>query len=119
MRTKLVKRHYCDFCRKAGQVASIVAAHETTCLRNPARPACYLCAEDGATPVPMAELIATMKADGLAAVREKTGDCPACNLAAIIQSLPAHPGEDDYIAFDYAEEKKRWREDHASPMGAF
>lgn len=42
MRTKMVKRHWCDFCNKAGLSASAMARHEKHCTMNPNR-ACRVC----------------------------------------------------------------------------
>lgn len=42
MRTKMVKRHRCDFCNRAGLRAHAMAKHERHCTMNPAR-SCRTC----------------------------------------------------------------------------
>lgn len=118
MRTKLVKRHYCDHCNKGGMVAKSMEQHERTCLKNPRR-ACFLCEEDRETPTPMAELIAAFDhrgLDGTGGLREAARDCPACTLAAILQSMPKNPDQDDYVQYDYKTEKDRWYSERRQPM---
>lgn len=43
MKTRIVKRHWCDFCNKAGMQAHSMAKHEKHCTLNPAR-SCRVCA---------------------------------------------------------------------------
>jgi len=67
MKTKLVKRHWCDFCNRAGLQARAMAKHEAHCTLNPAR-ACRVCVllGDGLTDdgmeqkKPLADLIAML-----------------------------------------------------------
>ena len=42
MRTKTIKRHWCDHCNKAGLQAHAMARHEAHCTMNPAR-GCRVC----------------------------------------------------------------------------
>lgn len=113
MRTKTVKRHWCDFCNKAGMQAKVMANHEARCTLNPAR-SCRVCQllEGGECEdkKPLADLIAmlpdpteflasscwserdspytklTEEIDAvIPAFRAAAGHCPACMLAAIRQ----------------------------------
>lgn len=58
MRTKLVKRHWCDHCNKAGLQAHTMARHEKHCTLNPER-ACRVCGllNGGSHRIPMEELL--------------------------------------------------------------
>lgn len=118
MRTKLVKRRWCDFCNRAGLRAPSMARHERHCTMNPAR-ACRTCRLiDGGNgtdaeglraliailpsgPVPewgneLDAFLATVDA-AIPKLREAAGGCPACMLAAIRQAgipVPAIQGFD-------------------------
>lgn len=67
MKTKLVKRHWCDYCNKAGLQARAMAMHEKHCTLNQAR-ACRVCAliamnrtdEEVEAQRPLADLIAML-----------------------------------------------------------
>lgn len=107
MRTKTVKRHWCDFCNKAGLQAHAMAKHERHCTMNPQR-TCRACRLIDGGNGPDAEGLRTLVAilptgpipgwgDELGAflltveavipaLREAAGGCPACMLAAIRQS---------------------------------
>lgn len=120
MKTKLVKRHFCDFCNKGGMVAASMAQHEKTCLRNPER-GCFLCKEGRQEPAPMKEMIdAFFNGTGvhMAAVRALCGGCPACILATILQAkkdarwieeawVEGDPTPEHHL-FDYKKEKDEW-----------
>lgn len=113
MRTKTVKRHWCDFCNRAGLKAFAMAKHERHCTMNPAR-TCRTCRliDGGSGPDPegLRALVAILPTnvvpeydhrgqeaqpyvDFLKAMeevgpklREAAGGCPACMLAAIRQA---------------------------------
>jgi len=116
LRTKTVKRHYCDFCNKGMFRAADMTQHEVGCTKNPNRK-CWLC-EDANT-FSLKEIIEELKkrqpvfgdtiyAENLAWVREKTGDCPACILSVLRQA--------DLVAFErfnYSEEKTAWYNERA------
>lgn len=115
MRTKLVKRYWCDFCNRAGLSAGHMRTHEKHCGLNPNRE-CRVCKmvvgdrdADFVTP-PFLNLLDLLpdpepfkrKYDGtqveyfdeslsdaanaaIPALRKAAGNCPACILAAIRQ----------------------------------
>lgn len=131
MRTKTVKRHWCDFCNRAGLQAHAMAKHERHCTMNPAR-ACRTCRLiDGGNgpdaeglralvailppgPVPafgdeLDDYLITVDT-ALPKLRETAGDCPACMLAAIRQAgipVPAIHG------FDFKKEMAEVLASHA------
>lgn len=99
MTIKLVKRYYCDHCRKGGMTKAI-ADHERACIKNPER-ICPICEEFSFEQVPMPELLAAA-AESLKDLQALT-DCPACTLAALAQRRISNP-EEDWKEFDYKEE---------------
>lgn len=108
MKTRKATRYGCDYCRKWGGSKAAMSRHETICARNPDR-FCYLCHEAGLTQQPIADLIAIVR-DTLDAqkVLDAAWMCPACTLAAILQSDVTEPpgAEGDpgvYVTFDYKE----------------
>lgn len=120
MKTKTVKRYYCDHCGKGGQSSYCITRHESTCIRNPLR-ACPACSEQhvsGAL-LPTTETVETLitefRAGGIAALRGKANGCPACMLAAIVQSRPrkSRPSDEDYdwVDFDYKKEMQEWNKE--------
>lgn len=129
MKTKTVKRHWCDFCNKAGLQAHAMAKHEKHCTLNPARD-CRVCgllggithvgAERMAMLVSMlpdpSEFLATNWGDVMVAaqeklvldlaiampkLREEVENCPACILAALRQKKIPVPMVD---GFDFKKE---------------
>lgn len=131
MRTKTVRRHWCDFCNKAGLQAHAMARHEKHCTMNPARD-CRVCgllggsvhvgAERMASLVAMlpdpaeflntqcwtgddsahARLVASLK-EAMAELRKEVDNCPACILAALRQKkIPAYMAEN----FNFTSEMK-------------
>lgn len=114
MKTKTVKRHYCDHCKKGGQSAYCMRRHESTCIRNPLR-VCIICSPqhlDGSllpTQATVAELIEALRSGGLKALEDRAEMCPACMLAAIVQSYGGRkPDQEDWIDFDYKKQKASW-----------
>jgi hypothetical protein len=107
MRTKTVKRHWCDFCNRAGLQAHAMAKHERHCTMNPNR-ACRTCrlidGGNGPDADELRALVAILPAGpvpgwgdeldvflvkvdaAIPKLREAAGDCPACMLAAIRQA---------------------------------
>jgi hypothetical protein len=113
MRTKTVKRHWCDFCNRAGLQAHAMAKHERHCTMNPAR-ACRACrlihGGNGPDAEGLRALVAILPSNvpvefdancnwtkeyeeftqAIAAatpkLREASDGCPACMLAAIRQA---------------------------------
>lgn len=114
MRKKKVWRYYCDHCKKSGCSGHHMVRHEKGCFRNPNRE-CGFCREAGLTQKPMAELVQAVWDGGgsdLTAIRELSENCPACILAAIMQSGIQDEYEDCedggrrkvWVEFDYRKE---------------
>jgi hypothetical protein len=104
MTSKRVLRYYCDHCRKGGCSKHHMEKHERRCIRNPNRQ-CGFCEVEKLTPIAMPELISALDSGGLQALKEAAHNCPACILAAIVQSK-VKDGDDYYVEFDYKEEVK-------------
>ena len=129
MKTKIVKMHYCEFCRKKGMSAYYMKKHELGCTLNPHR-VCGMCAiiSLGASADEMPPTLEQLKAvvdrtkeriqdalgsDALYAIDKKrlteATDCPACILAVLRQT-------DVACEFDFAKAKQAfwssWSEDH-------
>ena len=125
MRTKKVNRYYCDFCKKAGLSAPHMARHEKSCTMNPNR-VCRVCGMIDNQQMPMAELLVmlpnpmdynngsygdiafdeylTIEANkALVELRQRSGNCPACILAAIRQKKIPVPMVTD---FNFTKEMK-------------
>lgn len=106
MITKTVKRYFCEHCGKGGMRKDCIERHETICFRNPAR-LCIVCSPhyDAPHPVDMAALKAAFDEAYVDGVRFAAGGCPACVMAAILQSRPRTPiSSDDWVEFDYKKE---------------
>lgn len=125
MKVKKVNRYYCDHCKKSGCSAHHIRKHEKGCTLNPERE-CGMCKMvDSSGQRPLAELMALlpdithtknrfgfeclseeMRATldaAFASLREATGNCPACILAAIRQRYHEKP----YLfEFDFKKEVK-------------
>ena len=124
MKTKTVKRHWCDFCNKAGLQAHSMARHEKHCTLNPARE-CRVCTlleiSSGEKGAPLADLMALLpdyvpfvmqnsmgdsspeyKAfcaaldAAIPALRDAAQDCPACIMAALRQKKIPVPMVDGF-----------------------
>lgn len=112
MKTKTVKRYYCDFCKKAGQSLGHMRKHENHCTANPNRE-CGMCAlmqrANGDTiQRPMSELLAALDNGGLDELRRVADGCPACMLAAMVQERQGQRerGEEEtWYEFDYKKER--------------
>ena len=116
MRTKTVKRYWCDFCNKAGLSAAAMSRHEKHCTLNPSRE-CRVCKmstiADGRDSTFKSKTVAELKMllparetliskefpgsghfcdstgtleAAIPLLREAAGNCPACMLAAIRQA---------------------------------
>ena len=122
--TKRVLRYYCDHCKKSGCCKQAIVKHEQRCTRNPNR-VCGFCmrmAEDDSDYIPptVQELIPLFRAS-YPDMRKRCNECPACTLAAIIQSgatrepdeggIPPHR---DWSEFDFKKEVKAFWADHVS-----
>lgn len=117
MRTRIVKRHYCDHCRKGGFMRPAMEKHEAGCTANPDR-VCRMCRMNPeAIQKPMAEIVAlidsfcpielveseTARKQAETAIREFVHNCPACLLAGSRQSTHWLPFDLDWKA-----ESKNW-----------
>lgn len=130
MKTKLVKRHWCDFCNKAGLQAHAMAKHEKHCTLNPARD-CRVCGLLGGSVrvgVERMALLVEMLPDpteylaspwvdvsevgmhqrftdslqaAMKELRKEVDDCPACIMAALRQKKIPVPMVD---GFDFKSE---------------
>lgn len=126
MRTKMVRRYWCEHCNKGGLQKHSMAVHEAHCTLNPAR-ACRVCGLLGGPVAPdpdgLRALIALLPADeppaygdeldeyvrranaAIPALRAAANECPACMLAALRQSK-IHVGMVSE-SFDFSAEMRR------------
>jgi len=119
MKTKTVKRFYCEHCGKGGQSARWILWHEAACTKNPNR-VCRYCGERGIPFVgierPTEQSLAEVnelgpnsrefKADVEKALKA-TDECPACTLAALRDS-----GWPMWVfPFEFKEVKAAWWEE--------
>lgn len=87
MRREMKWRYYCEFCKKSGASAYHIAKHERNCTANPNR-TCGFCDVIHVEPKPVSELVKALgRGDeaGMQALRDLTGECPGCMLAALRQ----------------------------------
>ena len=113
MRTKFVKRYFCDHCSKGLSRKPAMERHEESCIRNPQR-YCGLCNDQPTDALPTIELIKHLEAGGLEQLRKAADGCPACILAALVQYREANPDE-GWIDFDYRKERGEWEARKAEP----
>jgi hypothetical protein len=115
-----VWRYACEFCKKSGCSAFHIRKHERGCTANPNR-VCGLCAHVGKEQRPINDLVAAVRvvtADGdrvvdIQGLRDITGNCPACILAALRQSnVMKWDGDPEDVPprtdFDFKTEMKSW-----------
>jgi hypothetical protein len=114
MRKKKVWRYYCDHCKKSGCSGGHMARHETGCTRNPNR-ACGMCKRVGdVEQQPTDVLVDALVNGGLEKLRAVAEACPACMLAAIIQTrvrLGEASFDGAWSEFDFKAECKSWWHD--------
>jgi hypothetical protein len=129
MRTKTVKRYYCDFCSRGFFKKPDAINHELTCISNPKR-ACYLCgAKSGVfdfvglanemktrTDVFCYEeengYYSTRSKEAINWLYNKVDGCPTCVLAVLkMGKILAF----DY--FDYKEAKAEWYREENENIG--
>lgn len=119
MKTKLVKRHCCDFCKRSGQSAFHIRRHEAACTANPNR-VCRMC-EAGieVSPRRLSPLVALLVPDtewhggpdtqhaitktSLDELLREVDHCPACALWVLRAAKAFHPD------WDYKSAKKDHR----------
>ena len=118
MRSKMMRRYYCEFCGKGGMSSHHMVKHEKHCTMNPDRK-CRMCAFiDNASPntrefiarVPVPEYdkevgsflwVLINRAEIAAAISKILVDsCPACSLA-VLRQTKIHSFE---AGFDYKKE---------------
>ena len=113
---KRVWRYYCEHCRKGSQSPSCMRRHIESCCKNPAR-VCFLHADAGIAQPDLAGLIAGLKDrdfdSGLRWLSDECCGCPACMLAAIVQSRMGEmsecsQGDPWYPGFDYKSQLREW-----------
>lgn len=93
--------------------------HERICVYRPDR-VCPLCAEVKEEQRPLASILEALEQpDGLKAAREAANHCPACLLAAIVQSRrhleklgELEKGEGHFSEFNYKAELASWYGDN-------
>jgi len=124
MRTKLVKRYWCDFCNKAGLSAGAMAKHEKHCTMNPNRE-CRVCKMVDSAQHSLASLIALLPVPvlhnnewgvtefqpgfedavmaAIPSLRKEADNCPACIMAALRQAKIPVPIARE---FNFTEEMK-------------
>lgn len=85
MKTKRVLRYWCDHCNKSGGRKDAMIKHEKHCIKNPQR-ICRMCIANNSKQLSIDELVNILNDEGLDKLKEKTKNCPACILAAIVKS---------------------------------
>lgn len=116
MRERMVRRYYCDFCKKAGCSKGHMVKHERRCTANPNR-VCGMCALGAIKSAPLDELIKLACEPGTEAddVLGAAKGCPACALSAIRQSSRAVSADPESmanaIAFDYKKASRDFLDD--------
>lgn len=120
MRTKTVKRYYCEHCSKGMFKKPSMEAHELSCIRNPLRtcPVCQNRWDEGEAMkyVAILKKIETeLEADVLKELSDECDHCPACILSAIVQ-FPQSEDPDEYHVFDFDYKKAKSEHDHEEMM---
>ena len=95
MKTKTVKRHWCDFCNKAGLQERAMARHEKHCTLNPARE-CRVCtllevASGDERGLPLADLMALLPDYVPFVMQNSMGDCSPEYKAFCVALESAYP----------------------------
>ena len=106
MKVKMRKIYYCEHCGKHRHTKLSMEKHESRCLKNPNRK-CGFCGKYG-NYHDVSKLVDILKKLGLEAVRKEAENCPACILAAIVQS---GINNDETQSFDYEKEAYSWWSD--------
>lgn len=122
MRTKRVLRYYCEHCKKSGCSKHWMTRHEDSCIHNPKR-ICrfhyHIDESEDEKVQSLPYLIAHVMRGSLNALREASMGCPACMLAAIVQSgitkqIPDEEGfgkPNEFSAWRYKDEKAEFWND--------
>jgi len=107
MKTRTVKRHYCDFCRKASFQRPSMERHEAACFKNPNRK-CPVCFD-----APENKPDWDSKGDTVAAIGQ---ECPACLMAFVVMEnrIARTPDEDGPVGWiqypNFKEELRAFRD---------
>ena len=114
MKSKRVLRYYCDHCKKSGCSKFWMKRHEDSCIRNPAR----ICRfhsyieeneDERVATLPNLIQIARNPKGTLEDLREFAMGCPACMLAAIVQSGRNESARQDEEGYPPANGFSLWR----------
>lgn len=114
MRSVKKWRHYCDFCGRAKMVKPTMVKHEAGCTLNPSRVCgiCNLMQNEQAT-IEALKAAFVADSDKLTKLREVSGNCPACILAALRQFNASQDQLDRvWPEFDFKAEMKSFWDDH-------
>lgn len=119
MQVKLRKRYFCDYCGKSTGHSASTRTHEAGCYLNPNRTCSHCEAEKFRAP-PLSLLIGWLleaKVEGMEMLRQMSGNCPACMLAAIKQSQRLAGTGLRYLDFNYPTENRRFWSKIKNPLG--
>ena len=107
MKTRTVKRHYCDHCRKASFQRPSMERHEAACFKNPNRkcPVCFDAPEH--KPKYPFDTIACPD-DLFLKIKARSGECPACLMAMVVRQREIGGGGLEYET--YSEELRAFRD---------
>lgn len=119
MRSRTVTVWYCGHCSKRKFTRPAMEKHELSCTMNPDR-VCKMCKMAGLEQKPVKELVALVpvfefdkeEQDNGKHLREATGNCPACILAALRQ----HTDHGGCVEFNWKEESKAWIGTYSKPL---
>ena len=123
MNKRQVWRYFCEHCGRGSGNASFIARHERHCGLNPNR-VCRMCQRVGNTQASMSVLLQAVewRADDIweeqtpDRLREVTGNCPACILAALRQAIRTIKPDDcaspNEAGFSWVKEREEWLEDY-------
>ena len=108
MKTRTVKRHYCDHCRKASFQRPSMERHEAACFKNPNRK-CPVCFDAEEHKPDWDSKTNTVSAIG--------AECPACLVSKVVMhnATVGRPDEDsvggDYVDYpNFKEELRAFRD---------
>ena len=121
MTFKIVKRYYCDFCKKSGCSASSMKTHEKKCGLNPER-ICGLCggAVSQSTVDEVKAAADEMCGDVLTQkINELFNWCPSCGLSACRRADIIKNGEHYFYPYKYVFDvwKEALDEEHSNIAG--
>lgn len=122
MKERLVKKWFCEHCKKSGGRRDIIERHESACTGNPNR-SCRCCLMAGQKQASIRELLTALAKDidreqtifsgvELTSLRAITNGCPACILTAIRNSP-----QPVWADFTFADEMAAWLEIHGTQRG--